>query len=242
MLLHFFKLYEQLAVGSKRFKNKICAYCSTSKAVTGDHIFAREFFLPNVRHNLPQAPTCSLCNNEKSKLEHYLTALLPFGSHHHDAEENLSELVPKRLKKNRRLQRELSEGKRRVQLIGGGTGEENFALPIREGAIEALFEYIIKGLAWHHWQVYVDSNYPINVMILTTEGAKFFQGHFFSLNAEQRVFESLGNGSVVYEGIQGTDCPQITVWRFHFYGGLMLANNERNLAREIGATSGPRRK
>lgn len=226
-------------MGSKRFKNQICAYCSTSKAVTGDHIFAREFFLQGVRQNLPQAPTCESCNNEKSKLEHYLTALLPFGGMHSDARESLGTLVPKRLAKNRRLHRELDEGKQRAQLVERESSKSSLALPVREGTIEAMFEYIIKGLAWHHWQVRIDNCFPIDVMVLTPEGAKFFQDNFFSMNGAQRVLKSLGNGAVVYEGLQGVDCAQLTVWRFHFYGGLMFSDHEGNIAREIGAMSGP---
>ena len=67
---------------SKKFKSQRCAYCAEREAVTGDHIFAREFFLPSARANLPQAPICEQCNNEKSKLEHYLTTVLPFGGRH----------------------------------------------------------------------------------------------------------------------------------------------------------------
>lgn len=95
---------------SKKFKDKRCAYCAERNAVTGDHIFAREFFLSAARANLPQAPICLECNNEKSKLEHYLTAVLPFGAKHKASLENLASMVPKRLGKNARLHRELVPG------------------------------------------------------------------------------------------------------------------------------------
>jgi hypothetical protein len=92
---------------SKKFKGKRCAYCSVRQVVTGDHIFAREFFVLSARADLPQAPICSECNNEKSKLEHYLTAVLPFGGRHAHASENLAVQVPKRLEKNAKLYRHL---------------------------------------------------------------------------------------------------------------------------------------
>jgi 5-methylcytosine-specific restriction endonuclease McrA len=75
---------------SKKFKGKTCAYCGEREAITGDHVFAREFFLPSDRADLPQAPICGECNNEKSKLEHYLTTVLPFGGRHPASAENLS--------------------------------------------------------------------------------------------------------------------------------------------------------
>jgi hypothetical protein len=77
---------------------------------TGDHVFARSFFLEHRRENLPKVPACTVCNNEKSKLEHYLATVLPFGGRHDDAHRNLEELVPSRLGGNARLHRELAEG------------------------------------------------------------------------------------------------------------------------------------
>lgn len=228
-------------MGSKRFKNKICAYCSDQPAVTGDHIFAREFFLKEHRDNLPQAPTCDRCNNEKSELEHYLTALLPFGGRHKHSGQNLTLHVPKRLEKNQRLHRELREGQVDVSLVQGDHASGTFALPVREGAIEALFEYIVKGLVWHHWRVYLGEQFPIEVLVLSDHGREFFDREFFSKNAAQRVLENLGDGTIIYEGVQGVDCPQITVWRFHMYGGIVLADGEHVSATEIGAMSGPQR-
>jgi hypothetical protein len=102
---------------SKRFKGLLCAYCSQRPAVTGDHLFAREFFLKTQRANLPQVPTCDRCNGEKSKLEHYLTAVLPFGGRHPDALTNLSQMVEPRLAKNKNC----TDTSRGIQL---GSGRE----------------------------------------------------------------------------------------------------------------------
>lgn len=62
---------------SKKYKGKICVYCADAISVTGDHVFAREFFLETQRDNLPQVPACEKYNNRKSVLEHYLTTVLP---------------------------------------------------------------------------------------------------------------------------------------------------------------------
>src|SRR3954454_11522216 len=94
---------------SKKFKGKPCAYCAKRKAETDDHVFAREFFLVEDRQNRPKVPACSQCNNEKSKLEHYLTAVLPFGGRHEQAVANLQRGVPGRLAKNQKLHRVLQE-------------------------------------------------------------------------------------------------------------------------------------
>jgi hypothetical protein len=63
---------------SKRFKGKICVYCCEKSSADGDHVFSRQFLLEADRINLPKVPSCRSCNKEKSDLEHYLTAILPF--------------------------------------------------------------------------------------------------------------------------------------------------------------------
>jgi ribosomal protein L40E len=96
----------------KNFKGKICAYCGSAQAATDDHIFARSLFLEGDRPDLPKAPACRKCNEAKSKLEHYVTAVLPFGGRHPQAGENLLKMVPRRLDKNRRLGQEMARSMR----------------------------------------------------------------------------------------------------------------------------------
>lgn len=226
------------AVGSKRFKNLDCAYCIERKSVAGDHVFAREFFLPADRGNLPQAPACEECNNKKSALEHYLTALLPFGGRHAQSSDNLNQLVPGRLRKNQKLHRELQSGQMRAALVENGSQVETTALPIREGAIEELFRYVARGLAWHHWGAYILPQTNIEAIALTPHGATLFDRHLFSLNSNNRVLVNLGNGTVIYEGMQGVDTPQISVWRFRMYGGMLLTEDGGVGSTEIGVLSG----
>ena len=86
---------------SKKFKGMQCAYCLDAVATTVDHVFSREFFLVEDRGYLPEAPACKACNDEKSRMEHCLTAVLPFGGRHDQARANLEGHVPPRLAKNR---------------------------------------------------------------------------------------------------------------------------------------------
>ncbi len=68
-------------MGSKRYRGKRCVYCGRDGAAdTGDHVIARGFFLPSERDQLPQVPACNQCNNEKSRIEHHLLTVLPFGT------------------------------------------------------------------------------------------------------------------------------------------------------------------
>ena len=60
----------------------------------GDHVFARQLFPVSERDNLPKVPCCDQCNNDKSRLEHYLVTVLPFGAQHADSLSNLKTMVP----------------------------------------------------------------------------------------------------------------------------------------------------
>jgi hypothetical protein len=231
-------------VSSKKYKDKLCVYCSQRKSTAGDHIFSREFFVPSQRGNLPQTPSCEQCNNDKSKIEHYLTAVLPFGGRHADAHENLTALVPGRLANNARLHHHLDKTKSRVWSLESGIYQPTMAVSINPEAIEHLFAFITRGLVWYHWKAYFADEHEIQVFILTDVGRQFFEQHLFSMNAAQRVQVNLGNGTVRYEGIQGVDCQQITVWRFDMYGEVVLRGDPKapnETCRQIGVLTGPRR-
>ena len=214
---------------SKRFKSgSLCVYCSKQPAITGDHIFAREFFLESARVNLPKAPICTKCNNEKSKLEHYLTAVLPFGGQHPDAPENLTSMVPKRLRKNVRLHRQLSKG------ISAGM------IPLEGGKIEKLFGLISRGLAWYHWNIYLnEEDHLSRAVAVTPTGAQLLDDHLFKLTGRDCVNESVGNCTFRYEGKQGTDAPTVTIWRFSIYGGLLVSDGRGHFVSQIVAITGP---
>lgn len=215
---------------SKRFKGHLCAYCSIRPAVTGDHIFARSFFVESARADLPQAPICTNCNNEKSKLEHYLAAVLPFGGRHPDALENLVSMVPKRLRKNVALHRQLA-----------GHSEEN--VPIEGHLLEKLFVLIARGLAWYHWKIYLnDGQHSIRAAVLTPVGTQVFKHWLAGQNGRNCVNESLGNGTFRYEAKQGMDDPTLTIWCFSIYGGLLFSEDggpKPVAGSEIIAITGP---
>lgn len=212
---------------SKRFQKFQCAYCSSRQAVTGDHIFAREFFLSAARANLPQAPTCAECNNAKSKLEHYLTAVLPFGGRHGDAVENLASMVPKRLQKNARLHRELSGGRSYMLLPDLlGMPVRSMVVPIDGKQLEALFAMAARGLIWFYWRLYLNEEYAVETSTLTRIGEQFYDQALFKLNGRNRVRGNIGGGTFIYEGIQAMDDPCLTVWRFAIYGGLAFCGDE----------------
>jgi hypothetical protein len=211
----------------KKFKGKTCVYCGIPKSSqTGDHIFAREFFLPDRRKNLPQVPACEKCNNEKSGLEHYLTAILPFGGRHADAFTNLEKMTPPRLEKNKKLLHQISGKREYIWAEENGIFRLSMKIPFDSCKLDKLFCLIVKGLIWHHWKVLLTSNIFVRAGSIMKAAEQLFQ-NFFNGISSQRVNNDLGKGTIRYEGIQSVECPYLSLWKFSFYGGLKFGDDPK---------------
>jgi hypothetical protein len=226
---------------SKKYRGKICVYCCKCISETADHVFAKEFFLLDKRANLPKVPACNKCNNQKSELEHYLAALLPFGGRHADAHINLVEMVPKRLGKNAKLHRRLAAGRRNVwSREAGGLYVRSLALPIDGDRLLELFRFITKGLLWYHWGVMLKPEHFVEAIALTATGDRYF-ANLLSRKARSRVSEDLGAGTFRYAGAQGTDQPETSIWIFSIYQGVKFTEDREETAGasiNIGALTG----
>jgi hypothetical protein len=205
-----------------------CVYCQTGlSTATGDHIFPRTLFLESRRDDLPKVPACKQCNDEKSRLEHYLASVLPFGGRHADASANLEEQVPGRLARNQRLHRELTAGRTTIKVEGpDGPRVGTTALPFEPQTLFKFTELVIRGLLWHHWKVRLGPDFGVRIITPTNAAAGMFL-QSFSHNARQRVSVDLGEGTIRYEGAQG-DYPELSVWAISLYGGVVLADQSQH--------------
>ncbi len=228
----------------KKYKGKTCVYCQERPSIRqGDHVFSRELFLESERANLIKVPACDECNNDKSKYEHYLTSLLPFGGLHTDAKEHLSTLVPPRLERNQKLKKELGAGMGYVTRADENGNESRvLTVPFDGDIYTGLFEYIVKALSWFHWGAYIENISIVLTTALTKFGEEMFQQHLFSLKSKNTIDETLGNDTVKYFGMQVVDNEQITVWKFEVFNGLVVSNSKDEGFHKstcIGAISGP---
>jgi hypothetical protein len=226
----------------KRFKGKTCVYCATAGASeTGDHILAREFMPVARRRQIPQVPACKRCNKDKADLEHYLTAVLLFGGRHADAAANLQSEGPRRLAQNQKLHRELARGRSRLWTKEpSGLLVNALTLPIDGERVERLIGFIVRGLMWHHWGIVLGPDCFVDVLSLTVRGESFFQ-RYARMKAKDRVRGDIGDGALVYEGAQGTDNPQVSVWDISIFGGVkMTGENDEESTSRFGVMTGPR--
>ncbi|WP_316365376.1 HNH endonuclease signature motif containing protein [Candidatus Thiodiazotropha sp. CDECU1] len=228
---------------SKKYKKKLCVYCAERPSSTADHVIAREFFGINRRANLPKVPSCSTCNNQKSRIEHYLTSVLPFGSNHSSAREIFTLSAEKRLKKNLKLKRHLSSkiSKRWTQ-NENGLYTYNMQLPIEQKFIIRLFEYIAQGLLYHHFNVVLGLEFFVNAVAVTDHGYNNFYNQFIGESKLGVVTANLADNGFSYIGRQGKDYPEMSIWFMKLYDGIKLVDvNGNDTSSHIFASTGHKR-
>ncbi len=213
-------------MSKKKLKGKICAYCFRVPATTDDHIFARQFFSVQDRADLPKAPACADCNRKKSLLEHYLTAVLPFGGRHVDAVEDLLGGVPKRLDRNQRLARDLAMTTRRAWLREGqGICQETRSFAFDGRNLDQLLRLIGRGLAWRHWRIYLGSSDRVYVQFLSDADSHALMRSMQQMTPAEHVEVDLAGGTVHYFGARAMQPPQLTIWAVQMFGGVVLADS-----------------
>jgi len=220
---------------TKRFSGKTCAYCAIpNSSATGDHVVARQFFLARDRANLPKVPACTRCNNAKSSLEHYLTAVLPFGGRHATATENLETQVPRRLENNQRLAAHLRETRtQHVTAPVPGTYHGAMALQFDWQKYTAYLEYLVRGLCFFHWNFLIDDAVEVKNLNGATSAQDAFLKPVVKAQAWIGVKQNLGDGTFEYIGLRSRAIPSFTLWEFAVFGGAVFAGDERWPSKEI---------
>jgi hypothetical protein len=97
-------------------------------------------------------------------------------------------------------------------------------VPFEPERLVRLFEFVAKGLAWHHWGVRIDPSTGTWAGTLTENGVAIFKS-FMAQNSAARVEENFGEHTFLYVGVQGTDNPQFSMWLFSIYGGVRLSGD-----------------
>lgn len=206
---------------SKKFLNKTCVYCGGAKiSSTRDHIFAESFFEGITKPaKIPQVPACKSCNHLKSNLEKYLTAVFPFGSMLSNSKEILINLVPKRLKKNQKLHKEILAGsvskwKRNPRNGLFMPAVEN--IPFDNKSFEKWLIYIAQGLCFYHLEKIVPSN---NVKIVMLQAVHKMCSVYDEIFRRFPLIEDNLVGVFYYKGLE---IENIIIWEIIILGGLMF--------------------
>jgi hypothetical protein len=227
---------------SKAFQGKTCVYCTVEGiSSTPDHVVARGFFPTEQRHGIPKVPACQSCNNTKSGLETYLTAVLPFGGRHTKSAEILAELAPKRLDRNRKLARELAGSwNSSISISSEGYLQLQHTFNVDADKIEQLYRFIVRGLCWSEWQLLLpETHSEIQVGFLTLDGARLVES-LLRGNAKRRCQGMIAAGLFQYEGAQAVDNDLITVWKMSLYGVTFSDGKDSNVRSSLCyASTGP---
>ena len=229
-------------MASKKFKDKVCVYCTSNQSDTADHVISRSFFPKDLRGGIPKVPSCAKCNSDKAALEHYASAFLPIGSTADTAMAVLEQDIERRLERNQKLARELKFGAQlRWEKSESGLFLPGLKLPINADFVEALFSMIGRGLIWHHFAVLLDDSCHIEARALTTVGERKFKEQFFP-KLNNCVYDDIGNGGFQYIGQRSHEDARLTMWLMRFYSGMTFADMESDENSQcMFVTSGPRR-
>lgn len=181
-------------------------------------MLARQLVLEAHRDGLPKVPACLSCNNKKSELEAYVSAVLPFGGRHSGAAAAL-EGVERRLAGNRRLERELGAGYGpAIDQIDGFRVALTGSIPFDSGKLEVLAALIARGLHHWHWRERLGQDDIASAHSVTASGDEILRQTLLVRGGE-RVSAEIGGGALAYEGLRRSGEP--SVWRMQFYGGAV---------------------
>lgn len=212
---------------SKKYKGKLCAYCRQEMSGTADHVFPREIFQLDQRVGLPKVPSCLKCNNRKSKLEHYLLSVLPFGATHTNSQKALSVDVVKRLRKNRKLHTQIRrEQKYKFIPTPEGGLEKRLTLSFDHEILHEFIGLVGLGLIFHHWGKYLPLECSHRVFTPSPTGLKFLDS-LFGLSTDLRVSTQLGDDTVRYKGVLSEIDEGMSVWAIQMLGGITISDETK---------------
>jgi hypothetical protein len=216
-------------MASKKFKGKTCAYCCREGAsAVKEHVVAREFFLERYRHHLPAVPACEACNTEKSALETYALAVLPFGSMLAHSDEYARKNMERRLDKHPKLRLELGIGSSREWIRQNGAMVSVMTMPLDHIRINALIAMIVRGLfdyefgfpLHRHWEARVTNFLP-------AEEVWLFRNMISALGPSPLQLErTVGDGTVKYTAWRSRYLKHCSIWRVALFGGLKVGGDE----------------
>lgn len=215
-------------MASKKFRHKTCAYCGQAGAsATGDHVFARKFFLVKHRANLPEVPACERCNSEKSKLETYLLQIMPLGANHADAAETSRTLMPKRAAHPaNKVLREIIDSPQQSVSLTDQTGECHERIPVYVDAnrLEEWCRLVARGLAFFHWGV-TTPDYKVEAIPLAAEVEHHILAFASRLKDGEYLERSVGNGAFAYRGFKCADGESASMWMIYLYGRMPIGGD-----------------
>lgn len=210
---------------SKKYKGQLCVYCGRRPSDGRDHVFCRQFFHDDERHDLPAVPACRSCNNRKSELEHYACTVFAFGGRHPAAWANLEKTICRRLGKNKKLLRSLATESQRVWCQeSSGPILPSMAVPMDSNRVLRLFEFIGRGLLWHHWRTRLESDGQVEAHTLTDRGVQLLKQTMSQFRDLIHVHKTYGNRTVAYHGYCDPRCPLTSIWLIQMFGGLQFAD------------------
>src|SRR5207253_1568959 len=114
-------------------------------------------------------------------------------------------------------------------------------LPLSGYSLAELFSLIVRGLHAFHFGTIIAGDCHVEVLPLTIPPLQDMFRCMLSWRGAARTRMDLGQKTFEYEGVQGIDNPQISVWVFEMFGGVHVSVDGMGGVQRLilGATVGP---
>lgn len=130
------------------------------------------------------------------------------------------------LSRNAKLKRELSAGMTSVWTrTAEGLLLSSKALPLDAYRIVSLFQFIVRGLAWHHWQTLIPKGYLVEVLTLSERGSTLFTDYLLRLSPQFREDVVLSDRVFQYTCTRNDQDSAFSAWHMQFYGVPAMAGS-----------------
>lgn len=206
---------------------KLCVYCGERPATEKDHVLARQFFPPEpqYRDDLITVPTCGICNRAKQKVEDTPGVLMQFCGEGPASQTVLRDRVPKTLRKNAKLRKELQKGMCRGWVpLESGLLVERQLIELTERQLDHLnewYRFLTKGFHFHEFGAPLPSDHTIQLLLgKTKEESTGLSNLILGTAGHKRRL--IANGEFNYiVAMNEEEC--LTMWGFWFCGVTVFA-------------------
>lgn len=194
---------------------KVCTYCGDDVGSTNDHVVAKSLLQVDHRQQNIWVPSCCKCNNQKARLEDYISAVFLMSM---DVPQAIRYSAVRRLSVNSKYIRSISQSSEPLQVtLDDGSVVPGRSFHIDNRAISDLYRFIATGLYRHHTAKIIDWYSLLAVATDYIDGDEEHLERAF-LNSDFPKFHgSLGHGSFEYTGTVTDDKLGLSIWKMRLY-------------------------
>lgn len=192
--------------------NNLCAICGVRPATTKDHVPPKNLFPKPRPQDLVTVPACICCNNGSSvEDEDFRTYLSLQIGKQTDLMGKLWLQSRKSLERRTQMRMAFLESIKSLGSTYQPKAAGRIAFEIPERVYVTVFERVVRGLYYHHFDEILGKEVAVSVAPLTGIDDISFQ------SIENWPTYSIGGNAFVYKVSRASDSPKSTAWVLQLY-------------------------